>query len=54
MATHGSMKAFNLQAEDWTIYAKQQQHFLVVNSVEDAVKKQAILLTVCGIPSYKL
>ena len=54
MATHGSMKAFNLQAEDWTIYAERLQHYLVVNGVKDAGKKRAILLRVCGAPTYKL
>ena len=54
MATYGSMKAFNPQAEDWTIYAERLQHYLVANGVEDAGKKRAILLTVCGAPTYKL
>ena len=54
MATHGSMEAFNPQAEDWTIYAERLQHYLVANGVEDADKKRAILLTVCGAPTYKL
>ena len=48
------MKAFNPQAEDWTIYAERLQHYLVANGVEDAGKKRAILLTVCGAPTYKL
>ena len=54
MATYGSMKAFNPQAEDWTIYAERLQHYLVANGAEDAGKKPAILLTVCGAPIYKL
>ena len=44
MATYGSMKVFNPQAEDWTIYAERLQHHLVANGVEDAGKKRAILL----------
>ena len=54
MATQGSMEAFNPQAEDWTIYAERLQHYLVANGVEDADKKRAILLTVCGASTYKL
>lgn len=54
MAIHGSMEAFNPQAEDWTTYAERLQHYLVANSVDDADKKRAILLTVCGAPTYKL
>ena len=54
MATHSSMKAFNPQADDLTIYAERLQHYLVANSVEDTGKKHAILLTVCGASTYKL
>ena len=48
------MKAFNPQAEDGAIYAERLQPYLVANGVEDAGKKRAILLTVCGAPTYKL
>ena len=47
------MKAFNPQAEYWTIYAQRLQHYLVANGVEDASTKRAILLTVWGAPTYK-
>ena len=54
MAAHDSMNAFNLHTEDWTIYAEWLEHYLVANSVEDAGKLWAILLYVCGSPTYKL
>ena len=54
MATHGSTKAFNSQADDLTTYTERLQHYLVVKSVKDAGKKCAILLTVCGASTYKL
>ena len=38
MAAHDSMKAFNPQAEDRTIYAEWLEHYLVANSVEDTGK----------------
>ena len=54
MATHGSMKAFNAQVDDWSIYVERLQHYLIANDVTDAGKKRSILLTVCGTPTYKL
>ncbi len=54
MATHGSMQAFNPQAEDWTTYAERLQYYLVANGVTEVAKKRAILLTVCGAQAYKL
>ena len=54
MATHGTMKTFNPQVDDWPTYIERLQHYFVANDVEDADKKRAILLTVCGVPTYKL
>ena len=52
MATYGSIEAFNPKADDWTTYAERLQHYLQANDVSD--QKRAILLTVCGAPTYKL
>ena len=52
MATHGSMKAFNAQVDDWSIYVERLQHYFIANDVTDAGKKRSILLTVCGTPTY--
>ena len=54
MATHGTIKTFNPQVDDWPTYIERLQHYFVANDVEDADKKRAILLTVCGVPTYKL
>lgn len=54
MATHGSMKAFNPQVDDWTTYAERLKHYLLANGVTDADQKRSILLTVCGAATYKL
>ena len=36
MATHGSMKAFNPQAEDWCTYEQRLKHYFIANGVTDA------------------
>ena len=54
MATHGSMKTFNPQLDDWTTYEERLKHYLIANDVADADKKRSILQTVCGAPTYKL
>ena len=54
MATHGTIKQFNPQVDDWPTYVERLQYYFVANDVDDAAKKRAILLTVCGAPTYKL
>ena len=54
MATHGMMKLFNSQVDDWPTYVERLQYYFVTNDMTDAAKKRAILLTVCGAPTYKL
>ena len=54
MATHGTIKQFNLEVDDWPTYIERLQHYFVANNLDAAKKKWAILLTVCGAPTYKL
>ena len=54
MATHGTLKDFNTQADDWPTYIERLEHYFTVNDVTEAAKKRAILLTVCGTPTYKV
>ncbi len=54
MATHGTMKQFNPQVDDWPTYVERLQYYFVANDVDVDAKKRAILLTVCGAPTYKL
>ena len=54
MAAHGTMKQFNPQVDDWPTYVERLQYYFVANDVDDDAKKRAILLTVCGVPTYKL
>ena len=52
MATHGSMKAFNPQTEDWCTYEQRLKHYFIANGVTEAARKRSILLTVSG--TFKL
>ena len=54
MASHGTMKQFNPEVDDWPTYIERLQHYFVANDVDAAEKKRAIPLTVCGAPTYKL
>ena len=54
MSTHGSVKNFNPQSDDWPTYIERLEHYFVANDVTEAAKKRSILLMVCGTPTYKL
>ena len=54
MATHGTVKPFNAQSDDWPTYIERLQHYFIANDVEEESKKRSILLTVCGATTYKL
>ena len=54
MATHGTVKAFNEQSDDWPSYIERLQHYFIANDVQEEAKKRSILLTVCGATTYKL
>ena len=41
-------------SDDLTTYPEQLQHYFIANDVGDTGKKRSILLTVCGIPTYKV
>lgn len=45
MSTHGVMKAFNSQVDDWSIYVEWLQHYFIADDVMDAERKRSILLT---------
>ena len=52
--THGSVKAFDLNKEDWTSYAERLGHYFIANDVTAGAKKREILLSKCGLSTYKL
>ena len=54
MSTHGTLTAFDPEVSDWSIYIEQLKHYFIANDIGNADKKRAILLSVCGTPTYKL
>ena len=54
MTTHGTLKTFDPEVDDWQIYIERLKHYFIANGVTDAGKKRSILLTVCGPSTYKL
>ena len=53
-ATFGKVEEFDNSREDWLQYEERLGHFFVANSITDAAKKRAVLLTVIGPATYKL
>ena len=54
MSRHGTIEEFDGATEDWTAYSERLEQYFVANDVDDAAKKRAILLSVCGASTYKL
>ena len=54
MTTHGTIGPFEQGREDWTSYTERLEQYFAANGVEDAGKQRAILLSVCGAPTYQV
>ena len=54
MTTHGTIGPFEQGREDWTSYTERLEQYFTANGVEDAGKQRAILLSVCGAPTYQV
>ena len=54
MSRHGTIEEFDGATEDWTAYSERLEQYFVANDVDEAAKKRAILLSVCGASTYKL
>ena len=54
MATHGFLGEFDSAKETWQAYTERLQQYFVANDIDDADKKRAILLSVCGPATYQL
>ena len=54
MATYGKIGEFKESEESWTQYVERIEQYFLANEVEDAAKKRAILLSVCGSKTYAL
>ena len=48
MSRHGTIEEFDSATEGWTAYSERLEQYFVANDVDDAAKKRAILLSVCG------
>ena len=47
------MAPFSSQ-QTWTTYVECLQQYLAANKIEDADQQRAVLLSVCGPPTYRL
>jgi len=54
MTTYGKIGEFKESEESWTQYIERLEQYFLANDVEDAGKKRAILLSVCGSKTYAL
>lgn len=50
----GIVNEYDAEKEDWSSYIERIELFYVANDIEDEVKKRAILLSSCGINTYRL
>ena len=53
MAVHGQLSAFNSTEDDRQSYTERLEFYFTANNIEDAEKRRAILLSVCGAATYK-
>ena len=53
---HGTMGPFDSSQEDWLSYTERLQQYFTANNIMDehTAKKRAILLSVCGISTFRL
>ena len=55
MATlHGHLPEYDGNSEDWTVYAEQLKHYFIANDIESEAKQRSLLLSVCGVLTFKL
>ena len=54
VAKHGTIGEFDSNCEDWTSYTERLTQYFVANDVDNAAKKRAILLSICGASTYQL
>ena len=48
MATYGKIGEFKESEESWSQYVERLEQYFLANEVEDAGKRRAVLLSVCG------
>ena len=54
MASHGHLREFDLIHSDWKSYMKHAKQYFTTNNVTDNTKQRAILLSACGVATYRL
>ena len=52
--TVGRVSEFNPNEDDWNTYTEQLELFFEANRISDESQRKAILLSLCGITTYKL
>ena len=53
MALHGKVGEFDGAIEEWSLYVERLEQYFA-NDIVASDKKRAILLSGCGVPTYKL
>ena len=51
-ATIGKVGEFNRHEDSWENYVERLEFFFTANGIENANKKQAVLLSSCGANTY--
>jgi len=53
-SNYGRIEEFDEHSEDWIQYTERLEFYFTANNIDNAEKKRAILLSVCGKKTYKL
>ena len=51
---HGTVGEFDHTTEDWEAYVERVELYLTANSVREADRKRAVLLSLCGAKVYRM
>ena len=54
MAVNGSVGPFIQGSEDWLTYIERLDQYFIANTIVEAGKQWAILLSMCGATTYQL
>ena len=52
-SNHGQITEFSGNADNWEAYVEQLESYFVANDIITGTKKRTILLSSCGIATYK-
>ena len=54
MTEYGTLGPFSGEAEEWAACVERLDLYFIANNITTTAKKRVILLSFCGIPTYKL